>query len=81
MAASWKPKTCRKDAHTAEIGYDTLVARSAMEHQPQAPRHQLSGADHRHERGVMCHLLISVTSVTHSSARNHVLTNSDNVLE
>ena len=30
VAASWKPKTCRKDAHTADNAYCTLVARSGM---------------------------------------------------
>ena len=30
MDGSWKPKTRRKDAHTAESAYWTLVARSAM---------------------------------------------------
>ena len=30
VAASYKPKTCRKDAHTAQIAYWTLVARSAL---------------------------------------------------
>ena len=30
LDASWKPKICRKDAHTADIGYGTLVPHSAF---------------------------------------------------
>ena len=30
MDGSWKLKTCRKDAHTAENAYCTLVARSGL---------------------------------------------------